>query len=47
MVQVRERRFSVNNVKLDQVEVFQYLGRLLTLQDDNSKVVRVNLVKVR
>jgi hypothetical protein len=39
--------FTVYGERLERVEVFKYLGRLLAYKDNDARAVRGNLKKVR
>jgi hypothetical protein len=42
-----EQSFTAYGDKLDRVEVFKYLGRLLSYDDNNTQAMRGNLKKAR
>ena len=42
-----QTRFTINGDELEQVEVFKYLGRLLSNVDDDAPTVRAQLGKAR
>jgi len=43
----RTREFTIYGDKLEDVEVFKYLGRLLAMDDNDMPAVRANLLKAR
>ena len=42
-----QQRFTAYGKELSNVEVFQYLGRLLAYDDNNSQSININLKKAR
>ena len=42
-----EAKFFAYGVELERVEVFKYLGRLITYDDEDTQAVRGNLKKAR
>ena len=44
---VMDAKFYAYGEELEKVEVFKYLGRLVTFDDDDTQVVRGNLKKAR
>ena len=43
----RSREFTIYDDKLECVELFKYLGRILTMDDNDMPAVRANLLKAR
>ncbi len=46
-MEAQEKRFTARGEELEQVEVFKYLGRLLSHDNNDAPAIRANLRKAR